>query len=318
MPAKKRKCAGSPGPPEDVVDRGGARRAEELLAHPRGEGQAARVPGEVLLELDERGPELQGGLDQRAVSPDDPRLLLAGNGEADENPGGAEGAATDHDRGAAGRADHGPRVVVAPHIAVAGDRDPHRVDDRGDDLPGREAGELLRARARVDGDRVDALALGEPRDLDRVHRAVVPAAADLDREGHADRLSQSAEDQQGGERVAHEGGALALGDDLRDGAAHVEVDRVGALGLEPPRRLRQDVRVRAQELHRDRVLLREVPREGDGVAVALDEGAGVDLLAREEARAALARDEPRSEEHTSELQSLAYLVCRLLLEKKKK
>src|SRR2546425_6984828 len=31
----------------------------------------------------------------------------------------------------------------------------------------------------------------------------------------------------------------------------------------------------------------------------------------------LARLRPRSEEHTSELQSLAYLVCRLLLEKKK-
>src|SRR2546425_3341139 len=29
-------------------------------------------------------------------------------------------------------------------------------------------------------------------------------------------------------------------------------------------------------------------------------------------------DQTRSEEHTSELQSLAYLVCRLLLEKKKK
>src|SRR2546425_5659622 len=29
-------------------------------------------------------------------------------------------------------------------------------------------------------------------------------------------------------------------------------------------------------------------------------------------------EDPRSEEHTSELQSLAYLVCRLLLEKKKK
>src|SRR2546425_9466829 len=28
-------------------------------------------------------------------------------------------------------------------------------------------------------------------------------------------------------------------------------------------------------------------------------------------------ERPRSEEHTSELQSLAYLVCRLLLEKKK-
>src|SRR2546425_3680495 len=31
----------------------------------------------------------------------------------------------------------------------------------------------------------------------------------------------------------------------------------------------------------------------------------------------LYRDQERSEEHTSELQSLAYLVCRLLLEKKK-
>src|SRR2546425_13097486 len=31
----------------------------------------------------------------------------------------------------------------------------------------------------------------------------------------------------------------------------------------------------------------------------------------------MARRGPRSEEHTSELQSLAYLVCRLLLEKKK-
>src|SRR2546425_8269517 len=37
------------------------------------------------------------------------------------------------------------------------------------------------------------------------------------------------------------------------------------------------------------------------------------------ARAALTdEDALRSEEHTSELQSLAYLVCRLLLEKKKK
>src|SRR2546425_8774718 len=33
---------------------------------------------------------------------------------------------------------------------------------------------------------------------------------------------------------------------------------------------------------------------------------------------AIALRQKRSEEHTSELQSLAYLVCRLLLEKKKK
>src|SRR2546425_9711700 len=45
-------------------------------------------------------------------------------------------------------------------------------------------------------------------------------------------------------------------------------------------------------------------------------------LAREEARRTApdskAACSARSEEHTSELQSLAYLVCRLLLEKKKK
>src|SRR5687767_15221195 len=35
-------------------------------------------------------------------------------------------------------------------------------------------------------------------------------------------------------------------------------------------------------------------------------------------RPSAASDTGRSEEHTSELQSLAYLVCRLLLEKKKK
>src|SRR5205823_14950867 len=41
------------------------------------------------------------------------------------------------------------------------------------------------------------------------------------------------------------------------------------------------------------------------------------LLTSQQIRPALARGR-RSEEHTSELQSLAYLVCRLLLEKKKK
>src|SRR2546422_5710833 len=35
-------------------------------------------------------------------------------------------------------------------------------------------------------------------------------------------------------------------------------------------------------------------------------------------RAVMAEIEPRSEEHTSELQSRLHLVCRLLLEKKKK
>src|SRR3989441_4183945 len=42
------------------------------------------------------------------------------------------------------------------------------------------------------------------------------------------------------------------------------------------------------------------------------------VVHRLERRIAGCRRPARSEEHTSELQSLAYLVCRLLLEKKKK
>src|SRR2546423_14395176 len=50
-----------------------------------------------------------------------------------------------------------------------------------------------------------------------------------------------------------------------------------------------------------------------GLLEALGEVLGVDVDSG--VRAELQRQ--RSEEHTSELQSLAYLVCRLLLEKKK-
>src|SRR5205823_12804537 len=50
-------------------------------------------------------------------------------------------------------------------------------------------------------------------------------------------------------------------------------------------------------------------------------GRGLPLLARDarpRARSHRRARRARSEEHTSELQSLAYLVCRLLLEKKKR
>src|SRR5256885_10997749 len=53
-------------------------------------------------------------------------------------------------------------------------------------------------------------------------------------------------------------------------------------------------------------------QEGD-VVLVLGAGSGVGAAAVE-----VARQTPRSEEHTSELQSPCNLVCRLLLEKKKK
>src|SRR5687767_15555834 len=47
-------------------------------------------------------------------------------------------------------------------------------------------------------------------------------------------------------------------------------------------------------------------------------GSSLTIATRDSAGHRIAIRPTRSEEHTSELQSLAYLVCRLLLEKKKK
>src|SRR2546425_2071359 len=55
---------------------------------------------------------------------------------------------------------------------------------------------------------------------------------------------------------------------------------------------------------------REVPAQVRPVERGLQGHEGVEVFGH--------LPEERSEEHTSELQSLAYLVCRLLLEKKKK
>src|SRR2546425_9028960 len=52
--------------------------------------------------------------------------------------------------------------------------------------------------------------------------------------------------------------------------------------------------------------------------LSFEEGALAEPLAIALHSMKFAQPAPRSEEHTSELQSLAYLVCRLLLEKKTK
>src|SRR3712207_7509217 len=58
---------------------------------------------------------------------------------------------------------------------------------------------------------------------------------------------------------------------------------------------------------------------GDGgVGVAIRTGGDQAVVQADGPRPVCRRETPRSEEHTSELQSRQYLVCRLLLEKKKK
>src|SRR2546425_13345266 len=56
----------------------------------------------------------------------------------------------------------------------------------------------------------------------------------------------------------------------------------------------------------------------DGKHPPIQQGFGQGPVGREMEIGEEGLDRSRSEEHTSELQSLAYLVCRLLLEKKKK
>src|SRR3989441_6375613 len=110
----------------------------------------------------------------------------------------------------------------------------------------------------------------------------------------------------------------------RSGVAGVAPD--AGSGVPGPRRAEGVRRVRRPGLRRRERVHRE-PRVPAGAAVGRPRG-GWGAGRRRVVRARLAdaarrvagaqHHGGRSEEHTSELQSLAYLVCRLLLEKKKK
>src|SRR5205823_10000368 len=155
----------------------------------------------------------------------------------------------------------------------------------------------------------------------RDQRGVRDAGARLAVDVPARRIEAERVDQILAGRLRSCGAALAVGP---DGFVLVAVDPLDleCLGVVLLHVLHREVgrleEVRA--LAQPRALLEAVP-EGD-VVDAVDRLVGLD---RPERRLELDREGlgleavllARSEEHTSELQSLAYLVCRLLLEKKK-
>src|SRR2546425_6078520 len=67
-----------------------------------------------------------------------------------------------------------------------------------------------------------------------------------------------------------------------------------------------------------RQVLEQAVAAGDDVTAVVRNPKNLSAKVRVVTADLAAADPARSEEHTSELQSLAYLVCRLLLEKKKK
>src|SRR2546425_3779886 len=125
--------------------------------------------------------------------------------------------------------------------------------------------------------------------------------------------------------------ALEVVEETADGLAARHRARVVAGTLVAQRRF---VQPRAREVvvfqdpGGDVVLEVHAGLEGSSDVVGRAEVANVGLVTRVDAQLQrgmrssvvreLAEDERRAEEHTSELQSLAYLVCRLLLEKKRR
>src|SRR2546425_4161115 len=162
------------------------------------------------------------------------------------------------------------------------------------------AGEQL--LEQVDGARV--VALPQPKDGFAPYARIFVGASDLNQRGNPDvaRLLRKRKDSMLADvavdvviidqvaEILHHGIARRLAQPKHRLIAHV--GRYGAVASD----------------------LEQVGPHGHGVG----EGSREDGLLGGAAGARPCKIEQRSEEHTSELQSLAYLVCRLLLEKKKK
>ena len=137
----------------------------------------------------------------------------------------------------------------------------------------------------MDGHGGDAGLLQDLRKLHAVAAAHVPAPAELGGHRYVDRLHHCLHDPGGGLRLAHQGGAIAVIDDLPHGAAHVDVQHVGTGALNGDLgRFRHADGVVAEDLHRRRMLPGELLQQGEGLFVLVAQSLGGDQL-----RAGIAR-----------------------------
>ena len=212
-----------------------------------------------------------------------------------EEKGIADGAPSDHDPGAAALAEQARAPLGVTHITVPDDGERDGTHHLADAAIVCRPGVELRARPAVDKHGVGTAALCRAGDLGGVPAGVVPAKADLDRDGDFHGVPHGADNAFRKRGVAHEGGAVAARDDLMHGATHVEVNHsrgdtpADACG-DDARRFGKNLRLVPEELDGTRAFFRRDSCEGDRLAVAENDRFGAHHLGDEPLRTHFAAD----------------------------
>src|SRR6516164_278417 len=166
-----------------------------------------------------------------------------------KDPWRAVARATDHYSVGAGEIKYLARFLRRIDVAIGEYRDANVRLDVAYGVVLRRAVVEVRARAAVDGERRNAAAFGDARDVDAVAVLPVPAGADLERHRHIDRTHHGIEDARHEGCVAEQRRTARAATDLFRRTSHVQIDDVGTECHVGARGLRQRTRVGTGELH---------------------------------------------------------------------
>src|SRR5579872_172555 len=172
-----------------------------------------------------------------------------------EDPRIRRSAAADHDGVASGLRDHGAGVFGRTDVAVADDGNLHGVFDGGDPLPSSLAAVAHLASAGVKRNGGESAILGHAGQLDADDFFIVPSGAKFHGEGNLHRGTDGFEDAADGGEVAEQAGASVALYDLFRRAAEVEIDQVEAESFDHAGGFGHDVRIAAEKLGGDRMLV---------------------------------------------------------------
>ena len=172
-------------------------------------------------------------LDQHAVNLGHfrQREMLAGcqiMADLAEYPRPALRSAADHDRIGPGVFEHLLGLLRRVDVAVGDDRNAHCGLYRGDGVVLGMSRVGASAGAAVHGQRLDARALGDARDCERIFMLRVPAGADLQRHRHVYRAHHGIEYPANQRLVLQQRRARHHVADFLGRAAHVDVDDLRA------------------------------------------------------------------------------------------